>query len=118
MSRRIGSFLLPALICTLFGVFAWPTLGSDDAGELFERGRELMADRRYDGAARVLGDLTSRYPNAAEADEALLLLGKAHLYARRYEPAIAAFERLLKGMSGSAWAETSSVGRYMGLESL
>ncbi|MBN2491074.1 MAG: outer membrane protein assembly factor BamD [Planctomycetes bacterium] len=105
MSRRTALFLVPAIVCVFAGVFAWPSLGADDAAELLERGRELMADRQYDGAARVLGDLAARFPSAARTDEALLLLGKAHLYARRHDQAIATFERLLKNMGGSAWSE-------------
>jgi len=100
MSRRIALLLLPVVVL----VCAWPTLGSDEAEDLFDRGRELMADRQYDGAVRTFTSLAKRFPHAAEADEALLLLGKAHLYARHHDRAVATFERLLTERTGSAWA--------------
>ena len=102
MSRRAGFWLIPVVFIL---AVAWPTLGSDDAVELFERGRELMADRQYKAAASVLEDLTTRYPNTAEADEALLLLGKAHLFARHYDRALATFDHLLRSRGKSAWTE-------------
>ena len=94
MSRRAGLLLLPVLLL-FFLLFAWPTLGSDDAHDLFEHGRELMADRRYAGPARALLDLPARYPTAAEAAHAPRLLGRAHPPHRAYHQAAPASERPL-----------------------
>lgn len=101
MSRRLGLLLAPVVILLV----AWPTLGADDAADLLDRGRELMADRNYDAAIDVFRDLGRRYPESARAGEALLLAGKAHLYARRPAQAAEVFAVLLKDHAGSPWVE-------------
>ncbi len=64
-------------------------------------GREALIDRRYEDAVRELTAAVGQ--GGAKADEAQLLLGHAYYYSKKYQEAIAAYDKLLKDFPRSAW---------------
>ncbi len=85
------------LLLAVFAVVGTaPLFARDDASDLLDKGRELLAGRDYRRAATVLEDVVARYPSSDAAPEALLLAGKAHLFANRPDAAIGVLERLLE----------------------
>lgn len=94
MKLKFYLFLLPFLLSTVqVPLQAQPSL--------LQQGREALTDRRYDEAARLLAQAAS--PGQERADEAQLLLGHALLGAKKYDDALAAYEKLLRDFPNSPW---------------
>ena len=76
-----------------------PLLVIDPASNLLQ-GREALTDKRFADAAKYFS-VGAQDKNGA--DEALLLLGNAQLYAKNYAAAIAAYDDLLQKFPQSKW---------------
>ena len=84
-------FLLLLLCCA----------GSIQGQELLREGREALTDRHYDKAARLLAQAAA--PGQERADEAQLLLGHALLQSKKFDAALAAYDKLLADFPNSVW---------------
>ena len=82
----------------LLVLFALPLSAQNS---LLQQGREALTDRRYDDAARLLAQAAA--PGQEKADEAQILLGNALLGAKKYDAAIAAYDKLLAAFPDSSW---------------
>ncbi len=87
-----------ALSGTLLAVLALPVFADNAA---LQQGREALTDRHYEEASRLLAQAAA--PGQERADEAQLLLGQALLRAKKYNEAIAAYDKLLRDFPQSAW---------------
>jgi uncharacterized protein YfaS (alpha-2-macroglobulin family)/TolA-binding protein len=81
-------------------VYLAPPLLNAQPNTPLSQGREALTDKRYADAAKFL-TLAAR--EKAGADEALLLLGNAQLYAKNWPAAIAAYDELLQKFPDSKW---------------
>src|SRR6185295_3099483 len=63
---------------------------------LYQVGRGLFQEAKYDEAIRYLQDLTSRFPNSASAREGVALIAGAQNRMRRTDLALAAYKLLIE----------------------
>ena len=76
-----------------------PLLGSTPSTALLA-GREALTDRNY---AEAIKQLSAAAGDKANGDEALLLLGNAHLEAKEWTEAVSVFIRIPREFPGSKW---------------
>ncbi len=77
--------------------------------------RRLMSERQYVQAAELLKTFVANNPGSADVDEALYMLGEAHLLAKDWPTAELEFERLLRDYpeSDSSAAASYRLGEAM-----
>lgn len=95
--RRLTSFLVSLVVfSTVHSVFAQkPQLTP------LALGREALIERKYDDAVRELTAAVGQ--GGAKAEEAQLLLGHAYYYSKKYQEAMAAYDKLLRDFPRSVW---------------
>ena len=69
---------------------------------IFQRGATLAAMNETAAAVEAFETLARTYPQSQEAADALLGIGELHLSQERYEPAAAAFARVMDAYPGGA----------------
>jgi uncharacterized protein YfaS (alpha-2-macroglobulin family)/TolA-binding protein len=80
--------------------FLAPPLLSLSSSSHLQQGREALTDKRYADATKYL---TLAAQEKTAADEALILLGNAQLYAKNYTAAISAYDEFVQKFPDSKW---------------
>ncbi|MCS6861673.1 MAG: tetratricopeptide repeat protein, partial [Abditibacteriales bacterium] len=94
---RVTSLFITLIMLT----FARPAFAQKPPLTPLAVGREALIERKYEEAVRALTAAASQ--GGQHADEAQLLLGHAYYYAKKYQEAIAAYDKLLRDFPRSAW---------------
>lgn len=73
----------------------------EDAQRAYRRGRDLIAERRYEEATEALGAFVEDYPDSGLAADAWFWLGEVHTLLREYDNAENAYQQVLDGFPDS-----------------
>ncbi len=95
-NRLIRLLFVPLMLSTLVGCglidYYFLPPPEDTAQELYEAGREAMAEKKYYDAVEYFNKLKDRYPFSPYTPAALIALGDAHFLNEDYAEAAAAYE--------------------------
>lgn len=79
--------------------------GNDPAARAFDRGRDLINEEKWDGAAATFSKLVADFPSDKNADAALYWLGYAYEKQNKLAEAETALARLIQQHPRSSWVK-------------
>lgn len=91
-----------------------PTVYQLEADALYERGKQELDARDWQGAIRAFEHFVAQYPTHARVEEVRLHIGEAYFGKKEYVTAASEFTRLVTDYPTSVWADDA---RYKTCES-
>jgi HEAT repeat protein len=83
--------------------FMQTSTASGDEVAIFREGRDLIADREWEDAAKKFGEYIDKYPKGKDVDAALYWLSYALVKEKKFDEADHIIERLLSQFPNSRW---------------
>lgn len=84
-------------------------ISQDDFEKKIREGKDLMDKEKWNDAAKIFLDLTSKYPTHKSADAALYWLAVCYKKNGKFQEADQTIDRLLKNFPASSWTSDAKV---------